>query len=46
MRLRILTTAGQLVRTARRRTLHIDSTWPWAQTITLAHAQLCALPVP
>jgi hypothetical protein len=46
LRLRILATAGRLVRTARRRVLHIDSTWPWAETITLAHARLCALPVP
>jgi hypothetical protein len=46
MRLRILATAGRLVRTARRRILHIDSTWPWAETITRAHTRLCALPVP
>jgi hypothetical protein len=46
MRLRILATAGRLVRTARRRVLHIDSTWPWAEAITTAHARLCALPVP
>ena len=26
--------------------LHIDSTWPWAQTITTAHPRLRALPVP
>ena len=32
--------------TARRRILHIDSTWPWAETITTAHTRLCALPVP
>jgi hypothetical protein len=46
LRLRILATAGRLVRTARRHVLHIDSTWPWAQTITTAHTRLCALPVP
>jgi Transposase DDE domain group 1 len=46
MRLRILATAGRLVRTARRHILHIDSTWPWATTITTAHARLCALPAP
>jgi hypothetical protein len=46
MRLRILATAGRLVRTARRHVLHIDPTWPWADTITTAHARLCALPVP
>jgi len=46
LRLRILATAGRLVRTARHRVLHIDPTWPWAETITTAHARLCALPVP
>ena len=46
LRLRILATAGRLVRTARRRVLHIDPTWPWATAITTAHARLCALPVP
>ncbi len=46
MRLRILATAGRLVRSARRHVLHIDPTWPWATTITNAHARLCALPVP
>lgn len=46
MRLRILATAGRLVRTARRHVLHIDQTWPWAETITTAHARLRALPVP
>lgn len=46
LRLRILATAGRLVRTARRRVLHIDPTWPWATAITTAHARLCALPAP
>jgi Transposase DDE domain group 1 len=46
MRLRILATAGRLVRSARRHVLHIDPTWPWADAITLAHARLSALPVP
>jgi hypothetical protein len=46
MRLRILSTAGRLVCNARRRVLHIDSTWPWAEAITTAHTRLCALPVP
>ncbi len=46
MRLRILATAGRLVRTARQRVLHIDSTWPWADTITTAHTRLRALGVP
>jgi hypothetical protein len=46
LRLRILATAGRLVRSARRRVLHIDPTWPWAEVITTAHARLCALPAP
>ncbi len=46
LRLRILATAGRLVRTARRRVLHIDPTWPWAETITTAHTRLAALAVP
>ena len=46
LRLHILATAGRLVRTARRHVLHIDPTWPWATTITTAHARLCALPAP
>ena len=46
MRLQILATAGRLVRTARRHVLHIDHTWPGAQTITTAHTRLRALPVP
>jgi Transposase DDE domain group 1 len=46
MRLRILAVAGRIVRTARRRLLHIDPAWPWADAITTAHARLCALPAP
>jgi Transposase DDE domain group 1 len=46
LRLRILATAGRLVRSGRRRVLHIDPAWPWADTITTAHARLTALPVP
>jgi hypothetical protein len=46
LRLRILAVAGRLVRTARRRFLHIDPVWPWATTITTAHTRLAALPVP
>jgi hypothetical protein len=46
LRLRILATAGRLVRTARRTTLKIDPDWPWANAITLAHTRLRALPVP
>jgi hypothetical protein len=46
MRLRILAVAGRIVRTARRRILHIDPAWPWADAISTAHARLCALPAP
>jgi hypothetical protein len=46
LRLRILTVAGRIVRTARRRVLHIDPAWPWADVITVAHARLAALPAP
>jgi hypothetical protein len=46
LRLRILATAGRLVRSARRTILHIDPTWPWATAITTAHARLNALPAP
>jgi Transposase DDE domain group 1 len=46
LRLRILAVAGRIVRTARQATLKIDPAWPWADTITTAHARLCALPVP
>jgi hypothetical protein len=38
--------AGRIVRTARRAILEIDPPRPWADTITTAHARLCALPVP
>jgi hypothetical protein len=46
LRLRILATAGRLVRSARRHILHIDPTWPWAETIIRAHARLMSLAVP
>jgi hypothetical protein len=46
LRLRLLATAGLLVRSARRHILHIDPTWPWADTINRAHAHLTALAVP
>jgi hypothetical protein len=46
LRLRILAVAGRLVHTARRRILHIDPHWPWADTITRAHARLTTLAVP
>jgi hypothetical protein len=45
MRLRILAVVGRIVRTVRRRVLHIDPAWPWADAITTVHARLCTLPV-
>jgi len=46
LRLRILAVAGRIVRTARRRLLKIDPTWPWAEVTTTAHTRLIALPPP
>jgi Transposase DDE domain group 1 len=46
LRLRILAVAGRIVRSARRRVLHIDPAWPWADTIITAHGRLAALPAP
>jgi hypothetical protein len=46
LRLRILAVAGRLVRSARRRVLHIDPAWPWAEAITTGHARLAALATP
>jgi hypothetical protein len=46
LRLRILAVAGRIVRSARRRVLHIDPAWPWADTIITAHARLTALAAP
>jgi len=46
LRLRILAVAGRIVTSARRRTLHIDPAWPWAEVITTAHDRLMTLPAP
>ena len=46
LRLRILAVAGRIVHTARRRVLHIDPNWPWANTIITGHARLATLPAP
>lgn len=43
LRLRIFAVAGHLVRTARRNTIKIPETWPWADIVTRAHHQLTAL---
>ena len=44
LRYRILHVAGQIIRHARRTTLHIPSDWPWASAILRAFEQLQALP--
>ena len=46
LRLRILAVAGRIVSSARRRVLHIDPAWPWAEAIITAHTRLCSLPAP
>lgn len=43
LRLRLFAVAGHLVRTARRNTLKIPETWPWADIITHAHHRLATL---
>jgi hypothetical protein len=43
LRLRIFAVAGHLVRAARRTTLKIPQTWPWADSITHAHHKLATL---
>jgi hypothetical protein len=44
LRYRILHAAGKLVRSGRRRRLKIPATWPWANAIATAWAQITALP--
>lgn len=46
LRLRILAVAARIVTTAHHRSLKIDPTWPWADTITTAYTRLTALPPP
>jgi hypothetical protein len=43
LRLRLFSIAGRLIRTARRRILHIANSWPWADTVTTAHQRLALL---
>jgi hypothetical protein len=43
LRLPLFSTAGRLVRTARRVVLKIPTTWPWAEHLIQAHAQLARL---
>ncbi len=46
LRLRLFSTAAQLVTTARRRHLRFADHWPWTDVITRAIKQLEALPKP
>ena len=46
LRYRLLHVAARLVRTARRTTLRIAETWPWADELATAYARLAALPRP
>ncbi|MEU1459382.1 IS1380 family transposase [Streptomyces sp. NPDC005727] len=46
LRLRLFTTAGQLVTTGRRRILRLARHWPWTSHITTALEQLALLPNP
>ncbi|MER6329623.1 IS1380 family transposase [Streptomyces sp. NPDC001034] len=46
LRLRLFSTAAQLVTTGRRRILRLAQHWPWTQLITEALARLDALPNP
>jgi Transposase DDE domain group 1 len=43
LRLRLLTVAGRLITTGRRRILRLSKRWPWADLITGGHARLAAL---
>ncbi|MFD4377070.1 IS1380 family transposase [Streptomyces sp. NPDC058486] len=46
LRLRLFTTAGQLVTTGRRRFLRLAGHWPWSRHITAALERLALLPNP
>jgi DDE family transposase len=46
LRYRLLHTAGRLAFHARRATLRLQHTWPWANALTVAFARLAALPPP
>jgi Transposase DDE domain group 1 len=43
LRLRLLTVAGRIVTTGRRRILRLSRRWPWTHLITSGHQQLAAL---
>jgi Transposase DDE domain group 1 len=46
LRHRALHVAGRLTRSARRSTLHLPRSWPWAEELIAAFARLRALPAP
>jgi DDE family transposase len=46
LRYRLLHTAARLAFHARRATLHLQRTWPWADALAAAFARLTALPPP
>jgi hypothetical protein len=46
LRYRLLHTAGRLAFHARRATLRLQRTWPWARELATAFARLAALPAP
>src|ERR1022692_2571146 len=46
LRYRLLHTAARLSFHARRATLRIQNTWPWAEQLAAAFARLAALPLP
>jgi Transposase DDE domain group 1 len=46
LRYRLLHTAGRLACHARRATLRLQATWPWARALATAFARLAALPPP
>jgi hypothetical protein len=46
LRYRLLHTAGRLAFHARRATLHLQRSWPWADALTVAFTRLAALPPP
>ena len=45
LRQRLLHVAGRIVRSARRTTLRLPRSWPWAEALAAAFARLRALPV-
>jgi hypothetical protein len=46
VRQRLLHVAGRIVRSARRTTLRLPRSWPWAEALSAAFARLRALPAP